>query len=209
MQYLDIRQETHSSPSSRAIGFAPRLHVAVNIWSRISNKCNYNVISKRDRQPRRHRPFQTSTLLHAHWRMKLTAAYLTYLQIQIWVIPLALEQPQQRNNQAAVAKYDQDHHKYRIFWQWYVHDPTTVSRWTQDKTTDIFNPSFPEQMDGISTGVHFDVHWFSVRNWSCQKCHTRKYAELINLSCIQVHRSNKQNNSLMINNLIKKATALR
>lgn len=56
-----------------------------------------------------------------------------------------------------------------------MHDPTTVIREhphasdaaadltenslkREEKTTDIFDPSFPEQMDGISTGVHLDVH---------------------------------------------------
>ncbi len=137
--------------------------------------------------------FQASVLLHTHWRMKLAAAYLNCLQIQIWAVPLALEkpqQPEQRNDQPTVTKYAQVHHKNRIFWQWYVYDPTTVTHERShrkqqtlkrvEKTTNIFNPSFPEQMDGISTGVHFDVHWF----WSCQKCHTRKYADLINLSSI-------------------------
>lgn len=67
---MAVSQETQSSPSSRAMGFAPRLHPAVNIWSRISNKCNNNAISKRDRQIQtgepqrrlsRHRRFSTLT----------------------------------------------------------------------------------------------------------------------------------------------------
>lgn len=114
--------------------------------------------------------FQASALLHTHWRMKLAAAYLNCLQIQIWAVPLALEQPQQpeqRNEQPTVTKYVQVHHKNRIFWQWYVHDRTTVTRerphrkWQTLKRVEK-NYKYLQPFISWTNGWHF--------NWSPFRC---------------------------------------
>ncbi len=115
--------------------------------------------------------FQASVLLHTHWRMKLAAAYLNCLQIQIWAVPLALEkpqQPEQRNDQPTVTKYAQVHHKNRIFdSDMCTIPPLLPMNGRTEKHSRLWNVWKKRQ---ISSTLHFLNKWMAFQLESISMC---------------------------------------